>query len=212
MQVGTMKYVVGFTGTHGTGKSTLLKEAKDHGFAISEEQLSRAAQKMLGWESLSKAQESESNMWALQDAVMTAMYDRDRAIEEAQILTVVDRTPADIWAYTSLWCSRLGINTRKNERAVKYKNMCRELSKRYNKFVYVPIIEEIPFVAEANRADLESRAFVDNEIKAFLWDGQLPTYIIHERGLFERSCEVQALLTVLSVWKYDGEESNSTNP
>lgn len=181
------KYIVGLCGTHGTGKSTILQGVKLAGCASDETQLSRKAQAVLCWKKLSIAQESVENMWALQDAILCAMFDRDVLIERSRTVTIVERTPADVWAYTEMWCNRLGINYIHDTRAMLYKARCRSMAQRYAKFLMVPPIMEIPFVVESNRADLASRAFVDSAIGQFLWDGALPFYLIKSS---DKDCRV----------------------
>lgn len=193
--------IVGLCGTHGTGKSTILHAAKEAGFQVSEAQLSRTAQKALGWETLARAQESEENMWALQDAIAMAMYDRDQEIIKSGKLTLVERTPADVWAYTNLWVSRLRMSGKKVDEArlERYKNICRVQASRYAKYIVVEPCAEIAFVEEPNRADAESRKLVQDYINAFLWDGMLPSYFIKSTDRLGRSSEIQCLLTLVEV-------------
>lgn len=192
--------IIGLCGTHGTGKTTILQAAKEAGCSVNEAQLSRAAQKALGWEKLSIAGESVENMWALQEAVLAAMYDRDEAILKSGELTVVERTPADVWAYTAMWCQRLNIDTNEDEHARNYRGRCRAMASKYLKFVVVPPVDAIPFVAEPNRADLASRQFVEHVINAFIWDGLLSAYkayTISTTSREGRSAEIQRLVTTL---------------
>lgn len=163
-----MQFVVGLSGTHGTGKSTILHGVESLGFPIVDSQLARTAQKALGWDHLSKAQESVENMWSLQDAVLDAMNNRDEEITKSQAFTLTERSPADIWAYTTMWCERLGINTNTDQRARDYYQRCVELAKRYAGFLIVPMTDAIPFVVEPNRADLESRIPVAETINEFV--------------------------------------------
>lgn len=192
--------IIGICGTHGTGKSTIMQAAKDAGYYVSEEQLSRTAQKMLGWNRLSIAQESVDNMWALQDAVLQAMYDRDQRIIKSGKLTVVERTPADAWAYTAWWCSKHGLDVRgrfiQDKRAEVYKGMCRDLAREYAKFVIVPPAPQIPFEEDPNRADIQSRSFVENEINQFIWDGNLPCYVITTAAKQSRAAEIECVYTL----------------
>ena len=160
--------IIGICGTHGTGKSTVLQGLKNAGVPVSEIQISRTAQSILGWDKLSRAEESEENMWKLQDAIISIMEDRDSAILKSQIQTVVERTPADVWAYTTIWCDRLGINPNTHAKAVLYKQKCIELAKQYEKFIIIPAAADITFVAEANRADAKSREDVAKIITTFL--------------------------------------------
>lgn len=185
--------LVGICGTHGTGKSTLLRGAKDSGCVVNESQLSRTAQAALGWDKLSRAQESVENMWALQEAILVAMYDRDEAIERMsniQHVTLVDRTPADVWAYTEMWCNRLGIDCLSDVRARSYKQQCREMAKRYARFLIVPINSQIKFVEEPNRADASSRVFVQQAIENFIFDGGLTYAVIKNADKDDRISEV----------------------
>lgn len=183
-----MNNVIGLCGAHGTGKSTILRAVKEKGFRVSEAQLSRTAQKMLGWDSLSRAQESESNMWALQDAILAALYDRDQEIAASGKMTLVDRTPADVWGYTLLWATRLDMKV-DLDRLRQYKGQCRELAARYTRHLIVPIREEIAFVAEANRADLESREFHSNAVNDFVIGGGLRHSIIQTLNIEYRAAE-----------------------
>jgi predicted ATPase len=187
--------IIGLCGTHGTGKTTVLQAAKEAGFKVDETQLSRAAQAALGWDRLSRAQESVENMWALQDAILEAMYDRDENIRKSGELTVVERTPADVWAYTAMWCQRLMLDVR-DQRVAFYKAQCRNMSNSYTRFVLVPPVEAIPFVEEPNRADIESRNFVAHEINAFLWDGLLPTHFMQAISREARKAEIVMLCTI----------------
>ena len=183
-------YVLGLCGAHGTGKSTILQGVKAAGYPVDESQLSRAAQKMLGWNDLKPAQESVENMWALQDAVLTAMYDRDKRINDSKILTLVDRTPADVWGYTMLWMMRLdNIGEENRRREQKFRQACRVLSSQYAKHIIVPIRDEIAFVAEKNRADADSREFHARHVMNFV-AGHLDKHIVETIDPADRVEEV----------------------
>jgi len=166
-----MSYVVGLCGTHGTGKSTILKGVKEAGFPVVEISLAREAQKALGWTVLSEAQKSVENMWLLQEAILHAMATRDDTIHKSGIVTLVERTPADVWAYTAMWCKRLDIDVYSDWHVRMYKARCQAMMRNYALFIQLPIIEEIAFVAEPNRADLPSRVFVELSIDNFIWSG-----------------------------------------
>src|SRR5271154_4055065 len=170
-----MSYIVGLSGTHGTGKSTIIKGVKEAGYPVVETSLAREAQKALGWTVLSEAEKSVENMWLLQEAILSAMFIRDEAIHKSGIITLVERTPADVWAYTAMWCKRLDINTFENWHAKMYYARCQAMARNYALFLQVPIVEEVPFVAEPNRADLPSRIFVETTIDNFIWTGAWPS-------------------------------------
>lgn len=188
-----MNYIVGLCGTHGTGKSTILQGVKEAGITTNQSQLSRIAQKELGWDSLSKAQDSVDNMWALQDAILNAMHERDTLIHTSQVMTVVERTPADMWAYTKMWCNRLSIDIHDN-RVVSYCKACHNLADRYLQFVYVPPIDAIPFKVDPHRADKESRQSVANYVSSFLSLSNHPTYKIATVSQQDRVKEMLVLL------------------
>jgi AAA domain-containing protein len=170
-----MSYIVGLCGTHGTGKSTILQGVKAAGYNVIETSLSREAQKQLGWSTLSEAEKSEENMWMLQECIRFAMFNRDMAINRSKVVTLVERTPADVWAYTAMWCKRLDIDPFDNWHAKMYRARCQAMAREYAVFLQVPVAEEIPFVAEPNRADLPSRIFVGLTIDNFIWTGAWPS-------------------------------------
>lgn len=204
-----MKYVVGLCGTHSTGKSTILNGVKDGNFPTNLAQLSRQAQASLGWDSLSKAEESATNMWQLQDAILTAMYDRDQAITDSKITTLVDRTPADVWAYTAMWCKRHGIEVYADPKARHFRAQCYVLSEQYAKFVIVPVSDAVVFESQSNRADLESRQFVDEEIRRFIYQSVgLDFYEIQSSDKHYRVSEVSAWMVLLSE-KLHGKTTNT---
>lgn len=164
------QYVVGLCGSHGTGKSTILQAIKRVGIPVDESTLSRTAQASLGWENLKPAQESQENMWELQDAILEALVARDRKINESKIVTLVDRTPADVWGYVQLWMDRLEkkgetIDLRHRRR---YFGKITEAAENYRCQIYVPIRDEIAFVEEPNRADVQSRLFHATAVEDFL--------------------------------------------
>lgn len=190
--------IIGLSGTHGTGKSTILNGLKGS-VIVNEAQIARGAQKALGWDTLSRAEESVENMWLLQEAVLAAMYDRDIEVLKSNIPTIVERTPADVWAYTQMWLNRLGIDKLNDKQAINYKSRCIMMATKYSQFILVPQNELIPFIAEPNRADLKSRNFVDEAIYAFLWDGMYPFHKIKTTIAEDRIAEANAVIKNLST-------------
>lgn len=199
----TLKYIFGLSGTHGTGKSTILTGLSDLGYSVDRSQLSRTAQKQLGWETLSIAGESVENMWALQDAILAALSERDQRIRASHKITVVERTPADLWAYTKMWCERLGIDYKEDITAKRYHTKCRLASRLYHMNFVVRPDEAIPFVAEPNRADEKSRLFVDEQILSYLLAPFIVTdlqhYVIKNTDREKRVNEIKAFIDVLEL-------------
>ena len=209
-----MNYIVGLSGTHGTGKSTIIRGVKEAGYPVVETSLAREAQKALGWTVLSEAEKSVENMWLLQEAILSAMFIRDEAIHKSGIVTLVERTPADVWAYTAMWCKRLNINTFENWHAKMYYARCQAMARNYALFLQVPIVEEVPFVAEPNRADLTSRRLVEFTIDNFIGCGGWPSYKIKSINECARVEDTIAAIDDCCIHKeekYDRKESLSTN-
>jgi hypothetical protein len=188
--------IVGLCGTHGTGKSTIINGVRDLGYKVNQAQLSRSAQKALGWDTLSRAQESKANMWALQYAILDAMFDRDQEALSTAEIVLVERTPADVWAYTEMWCRRLLIDHVTDRQAVMYKKACRDLATNYCQFLFVPISDAVKFVAEPNRADSESRSFVNIAIREFIESGGLPLTEIRSTSPVTRIAEAQTTISI----------------
>jgi len=135
------------------------------GLSVNRAQLSRTAQKALGWDNLARAQDSVENMWLLQDTILAAMKERDASIEATGKFTLVERTPADMIGYTRMWCRRLGIDATTDLTFRNFFFDCMDMSKRYAAIIIVPMIPQVAFVEEPNRADLASRVPVDADIR-----------------------------------------------
>lgn len=167
--------VVGLCGSHGSGKTTIVNHVRAmHGAVDETPSLSRAAQAALGWDDMSRAEESAANMWALQDAILAAMRQRDETINAGTIPMLVDRTPADLIGYTLLWLSRIPQRQVDWKRYDSYKMQCLQLASRYRRQLFVPFRPEIVFVPESDRADEASRTFHHDEVKKFLSQSGFP--------------------------------------
>lgn len=191
--------LIGLTGAHGTGKSTIIREVQQYGVRVVESSLSRAAQAELGWENLKPAEESEENMWALQDAILEAMYDRDMDVLGSFHFTLVDRTPADVWAYVDLWIQRLKAKGKPvdDNRARLFKQQCRAMAGRYTQQIIVPISDLVPFIAEANRADVESRDYHEKSVCQFILSGGFTHMVLLQTGIDERAKKVATMLNTM---------------
>jgi hypothetical protein len=183
-----MKNVIGISGTHGTGKSTVVKGLIEKGLRVSPAQLSREAQQQLGWSTLAGALEKLDTMWQLQDAIFERMIARDTALTEP---TIVERTPADVWAYTQVWLERHGVDWKNDRRALDYLfSLGAHARERYAQVYVLPIRDAIPFVEEPNRADLQSRLPVSSNILHFIDSFKVPRHLIISLTPEERVSEV----------------------
>ena len=163
--------IVSISGSQGTGKTTFMQSLLDK-YKVHQFSMSRDAQKRLGWDRLSLAEESVENMILLQDEILNSCISRDtqlKSITPETSTVLVERSPADIWAYTELWCSRNGLDKTSFDWAIHYR---RRLIEHYNLFysgsVVLPINNHIKFVTDPNRADLASRQSVERSIIRFL--------------------------------------------
>lgn len=158
--------VIGVSGTHGTGKSSIfdaLAFLSVPPFNLNRTQISRTAQRNLGWDSLARAGDSIENVWALQDSALTSMIQRDQEITDSGLITVVERSPLDVWAYMLMWCEKLSIDVR-SDRVEEYKQRCIEATKRYSNIVIIPAVPEVPFKFDPHRGAEQFRASVEDDI------------------------------------------------
>ena len=189
-----MKYVIGLSGTHGTGKSTVAREAAALGVPVNRAQLSREAQEALGWSTLAGARERLDTMWQLQGAILSRLVARDEAIARSRTLTLVERSPADVWAYTQVWLSRHGVDWKNDPQSLQYlADLGAHAREHYAKIIYVPMRDSIPFVEEPNRADLLSRESVAKNVQDFIWAFRVPEHVLLELSPERRGREVRDL-------------------
>jgi hypothetical protein len=59
--------------------------------------------------------------------------------------------------------------------------------------------DAVPFVAEANRADLQSREDVARDIDDFIWNGGLPMFVILPSHKEDRIARAVTAMTLLNA-------------
>lgn len=185
--------LLALSGTHGTGKSTILHG----GFNIDESQLSRSAQKSLGWDKLSIAGDSVENMWALQNAILDALIERDDRLLAKGVTVLVERSPADLWAYLAMWCKHHNVPL-SNSRVVDYWAKCAHRAKKYDRIFIVPQTAAVPFVSDPNRATKETRDQVDKYIREFLTENFISKYEITNSS---KECRIAEVASVIKACK-----------
>ena len=185
--------IVGISGTHGTGKSTIMDALIASVQSVDRSQISRSAQKALGWATLKDATSTVESVIQFQEAVLEAMYDRDYKILTSGINThvFVERTPADVYSYACWWITQQHKCTEPEvvNWLSMYKQRCRVMQAKYLTTVIVQPHPNIPFVADPNRATLENREFVRNEINRFIQDGGCSHSFINTLAPEDRAAE-----------------------
>lgn len=167
--------IIGISGTHGTGKSTIMGALSKANQSVDRSQISRSAQTALGWATLKDATKTVNSTIEFQEAVLNAMYDRDHAIIKIgkQSAVFVERTPADVFSYANWWITQEHKCTDSSVLSwlAGYKARCRFMQSLYHTTVIVRPHEQIPFVPDPNRATLDNREFVRDEIENFIVGG-----------------------------------------
>lgn len=98
-----MSKVVTVSGSHGTGKSTLLTELKSRGFRVDDFKASRAVLASLNT-NLDTISKSIASIINFQNQVFEAKYNNDKELKSSSDdIILVERSFADIFAYTKHW-------------------------------------------------------------------------------------------------------------
>lgn len=163
-----MNLIIAISGSQGTGKSSILSSAEDFGCYVDRMSVARTVQANLGWDKLSRVEESKEDMMQFQEEVLNVMMARDAAIAATGRLTIVERSPADVFAYASLWCKRAGADAELDDWLNAFGRKCKAHLETYTVVILVPISSEIPFEYDVNRADEESRTYVQDAIFEFV--------------------------------------------
>jgi predicted ATPase len=202
------KFFIGVSGAQGAGKSSLLIELQDRGWAIDKFRVSRAVQAELGWESLDRVMESPETMMAFQEEVFRQKYLNDLSIKAfaSQSVVLTERTFADICAYTYLWTHRFldggqisGYDA--HTFLVSYSRKCAlAQAEIYDGVLMLPMMDHVVWEADANRADLKDVTEVFQRIEHFMSQGEPSTVqrlVITAKSIQERADQVQTFLRSL---------------
>ncbi len=198
-----MTKIIGFTGSHATGKSTLLEELRQT-FAKSDEvvvdtfSVPRASQAQLyPGMALADIVSNLDRVTALQNLVLQKKSEhlaklRSENPDARFILT--DRSPVDFIAYTCLWIEQSLKENETPEAMTQwlkaYVSECLvDVSQQYSAIVYFPA-NRFPFVSEANRGSAETHTRHDQLISKTLAIAHVEVVTLDSVALSDRRVEV----------------------
>jgi predicted ATPase len=195
--------IVGFSGAQGAGKSTLLNALRDD-FVVDDFKVSRAVQKEQGC-TLEDAVQSWDKMVVFQTSILYQKYLHDSELlkQPGDSIILVERTFADIYAYTALWCKRLVAKSLVEPEVAEsfltgYLVACRKYQdKLYSLLFVIPLMDHIPREVDAHRADYASAMEVYNTISTFTIKGNVPYDTITGVTVQERAERVKEIITQL---------------
>lgn len=181
--------VVGISGAQGAGKTTLVNELAARGWRVDDFKVSRAVQQELGWKSLETVMDSWETMVTFQEQVLLQKRNHDLMLaakantEFAPIpgvtsdndrVIIVERTFADICAYTNLWTwkfvdSRRISLTEAIAFLADYAQRCgRAHNEIYSGTVLVPLMDHIVWEEDKHRAKQEDATAMFQDVERFM--------------------------------------------
>jgi predicted ATPase len=206
--------VVGISGAQGGGKSSMLAELKNRGWLVDDFRVSRAVQAQLGWSALTNVLESYETMVAFQNEVLRQKHDHDlalhnksgaRTIDAKGHVVLVERTFADVAAYTQLWTwkfiDRGDVTFTEGMRFLAdYSRRCFEAHNQiYDAVVLLPYMPHIPWENDPNRASREDADRVYESVEMFAkYRTVSKSYTISQLTVEDRATEVINFLETLS--------------
>jgi AAA domain len=217
--------VIGLSGAQGGGKSSLLAELENRGWSVDKFRVSRAVQAELGWDKLDSVMESWETMVQFQIEVFKQKFNHDQilaAMQQAPITSqpgqeytcnkidiqdeviFVERTFADIAAYTSLWTwNHIDNQTVDFDVALdflhQYVFKCATAQHQiYNTTILLPYMSDvISWENDPNRASFKDVECVYEDVVRFL-ERKVPithkSFVITAKTIGDRATQVQNFL------------------
>lgn len=203
-----MAKLVGLSGAQGAGKSTLLKELMNRGWYLDQFRVSRAVQEQFGWGNLERVMDSPWTMMEFQEEVFRQKYNHDHALHGSKEhdVILVERTFADILAYTKCWTeaftargaiSQAQANVFLSEFARKC-TVCQ--NEVYSGVILLPLMSHVVFELDPNRAAQDTADLVYNDVRTFVFEQMTPRAAkleITTKTVQERADEASTFLYTL---------------
>jgi hypothetical protein len=202
-----MTRIIGFTGSHGTGKTSTLDAIARRQYPniiVDDYKASRTVLKELKC-TLEQATSTPTIMQIFQDRILDTKIHRDGFTlpncvhRSAKTNFLVDRTPADIYAYTVQWVHKLSeqLNGTEFEELMEWQAQfvakCVEGIKKYDMIIHFPI-NAIPFVDDGIRAKIEDQEHVGWYIGTFLKGCAVKYHTVKSISIEDRVDEIIGLL------------------
>jgi predicted ATPase len=199
-----MSLVIGLSGAQGAGKSTLLNELKGYGYIVDDFKVSRSVQHYLGWTELTRVMESPLSMMEFQELVFTRKYENDsKLLAQNKQAILVERTFADLSAYTNLWIWRF-VEAEKLAATEglaflqDYNNRCFNAQiKLYGATVLLPLMSHVQFELDPARASSDDAEIVFTNVRRFI--ERLPvnykSFTVTAKSTADRADEVHKFIT-----------------
>lgn len=169
-----MARVIGLSGPQGGGKTTLLNGLREKGLFVDDFKVSREVQKHLGWDSLERALDSPRSMTEFQMMIgdVKLAQETQNAKRTDVPIVLVERTFADISAYTQLWAWELAHAGKWTiQQAIKFSmsftNTCASRQKIYDANIVLPAMPHVVWQADPHRAKREHQEFITDQLDRF---------------------------------------------
>ncbi len=183
-----MPKIIGFTGAHGVGKSTLLRAIKERqvpGLHVDDFSVSRSVQRdFYPGADLSEITAVSDNVPVFQDRIVARM--QSRAHDASQMhqykFVLMDRTPIDCYAYARLWTDVHAVH---KSWLSDYKISCAKAMTRYD-FVFIIPPRDFGFEHQVDRASLETQATHHQYIKEFFRTFSRPFKVVRPLDIQDR--------------------------
>lgn len=177
-----MTHLIPISGTHGCGKSTLVKVLGARGWRIDTFQVSRAIQKQIfDVESLSEVLTNPYSVIAFQELILREKFRNDSKIklqlDQHDIpfrVALTERSFVDIAAYAALWLTKFNNHAIYMRWLKNYVKVCAE----YQHMLYSANLYLNPIVHwedDPNRANEEDREFINTFMLDFLRENSIHT-------------------------------------
>lgn len=193
--------VISISGTQGAGKTTMLVELKNRGWQVDDYKVSRDVQKSLGWDSLDRVLDSVDAMIEFQTTVWEKKFTHDKELAASgseDDIVLVERSFADIFSYTKLWCDKhVGMSEEQKKWFITdYAPVCKLSQVIYSGVVYVPLMKHIKWTNDPNRAALEDAGAFNNHATSFIHDMpiEIPRRFITMKSVKARANQVEQFL------------------
>lgn len=194
-----MNLLIGISGSHGSGKSTLITELCDQQkYREDKLKISRFIQSSIfNASNLDSIIADPITMVSFQEMILRIRTETNIQIKETKSflkkITISERTPADISVYAYHWAQKNMDNLIIQNWIKSYENSCKNQMDIYDLIIYIPPI--IPFVSDENRAPIENRDSVDIGIKEFISKHAKKWYELKSSSVEDRVQEASSIIS-----------------